>query len=125
MVHISRKTILVWHKNSKNDLYDHLNWFVPKNMPKTSKNTHSRPIYTRFCALLCGLCVLEIPIEGSIMTQNYHFRSLKHLKCVRVNFSSFMGENVQNYDKFIIFQFCASDQIWFFGNISKSKGPRA
>ena len=125
MVHISRKTILVWYKHSKNDLYDHLNWFVPKNMPKTSKNTHSRPIFTRFCTLLCGLCVLEIPTEGSIMTQNYHFMSLKRLECVRVNFSSFMEENIQNYDNFLVFQFCASDQIWIFGNISKSKGPRA
>ena len=37
MVHISRKTILVWHKHSKNDLYDHLNWFVAKNKQKNEQ----------------------------------------------------------------------------------------
>ena len=39
------------------------------------------------------------------MTQNYHFRSLKQLECVGVNFLSFMGENIQKYDNFLVFQF--------------------
>ena len=45
--HISLKTILVWHKHGKNDLYDHWNWFVLKNKPKTRKNTHTQPIFMR------------------------------------------------------------------------------
>ena len=68
MSHVGLKTIIVWYKHSNNDLYDHLDWFglvCNKNKPKTSKNTHSQLIFTRFCTLLHGFCVLEIPTDGS------------------------------------------------------------
>ena len=51
------------------------------------QNTDSPPILYEFWAQLRGLCVLEIPTEGSVITQNYHFRLLEQLECIKIGFS--------------------------------------
>ena len=81
---------------------------------ENGKNTDSPLIFHEFWDQLRGLCVLEIPTEGSIITQNYRFRLLEQLECINIKFSSFMRRNVPKIGYFRQSQIFAHVRFSFF-----------